>query len=133
MQQTEQPGSYGLCSDLFVTRKAGGDTLLVGGTAEDQTRWMRVLSHRAAQVIWFRLTRFLYPERSDDATALAATAAMRSADAPTITSHAEVARHKDGGYEIIGIAGLKQWTARMSETDAPAFWTALDAALHPNG
>ncbi|NWF68726.1 MAG: hypothetical protein HXY40_06555 [Chloroflexi bacterium] len=112
-----------------MTRKPGGDSFLVGGTAEDSTRWTRVLSQRAAQIVWFHLGRYLYPEKTQTSVAIVATAPMRNADAPTITSHAAVDKAKEGGYQIHGWAGDKEWSARLSDEEAQKFFEALGAAL----
>jgi hypothetical protein len=129
----EKPaGSYGFCTGLFVTRKAGGDSFIIGGVAEDSSRWTRVLAQRAAQIIWQYLGKILYPERTAEATAFIATAPFRNADAPTITSHAAVDKTTEGMYQLQGWAGDKVWSALLSEDEARTFWNALDHALYPN-
>jgi hypothetical protein len=131
---TEQPKrTYGLSSNLFVSRKAGGESVIVGGTAEDNTRWTRVLSQRAAQMLWFHLTRFLFPEKSAMVTALVTTAPFRGSDMPTITTHMTVDKLPDGGFEIAGWVGEQNWWVRLSDYEAQRFWTALDIALYPVG
>ena len=131
---TEKPaGSYGFCTGLFVTRKAGGESFIIGGIAEDASRWTRVLSQRAAQIIWLFLGKFLFHERTAEATAFVATAPFRNADAPTITSHAAVDKTNDGAFQVQGWAGEKAWTATLNEEEAKAFWTTLDKALYPSG
>ena len=129
---TEKPaGSYGFCTGLFVTRKAGGDSFIIGGVAQDASRWTRVLAKRAAQIIWQYLGKFLYPERTAEATAFIATAPFRNADAPTITSHAAVDKTQDGTYHLQGWAGEKVWSVFLTEEEAQNFWAALDGALYP--
>jgi len=129
----EKPiGSYGLCTGLFVTRRAGGDSLIIGGIAEDASRWTRVLSQRAAQIVWLYLGQFLYPERMSSANAFIATAPIRNADAPTITSHAAVDKNKEGIYQLQGWAGEKVWSANLNEDEAKNFWGVLDKALYPS-
>ena len=129
----EKPaGSYGFCTGLFVTRKAGGDSFIIGGVAQDSSRWTRVLAQRAAQIIWQYLGKFLYPERTAESNAFIATAPFRNADAPTITSHASVDKTAEGMYQLQGWAGEKVWSALLSEDEARTFWTALDHALYPN-
>jgi hypothetical protein len=127
---TEKPaGAYGMCKELFVTRKAGGDSFIVGGVAEDSTRWTRVLSQRAVQIIWFHLGQFVNEDKTKGSAPLLATAPIRHADAPTITSHTAVDKTKDGHYQILGWAGEKTWSAHLSAEDALSFWNALDTAL----
>jgi hypothetical protein len=130
---TEKPAaSYGYCKELFAMRK-GGDSLIVGGVAEDASRWTRVLTQRAGQAVWLYLIKFLFPESAEGANTLIATAAFRQADAPTITSHAVVDKAKDGTYTLRGWAGEKLWSAQLQEDEAINFWIALDKALYPNG
>ncbi len=133
MSTEKAAGSYGFCTGLFVTRKAGGESLIIGGVAEDSTRWTRVLAQRAAQIIWLQLGKFLFPEQTAEATAFVATAPFRNADAPTITSHAAVDQLENGNYQLHGWAGEKEWSAHLSEEEAKAFWTVLDKALYPSG
>jgi len=124
---------YGLSTNLFVSRKAESDSIVVGGIGEDTTRWTRVLSHRAAQMLWFHLTRFLFPEKSDMVTALVTTAPLRSATLPTITTHMMVDKLQSGGYEFMGMVGEQTWWVRLNDYEAHRFWTALDIALYPVG
>jgi hypothetical protein len=124
---------YGLSTNLFVSRKAGGESLVVGGIAEDSSRWTRVLSARAAQMLWFHLTKLLFPEKSDMVTALITTAPIRSDALRTITTHMSVDPMENGGYEIVGWVGDQTWWMRLTDFEARRFWTALDIALYPMG
>ena len=98
----EMKQSYGQSSNLFVSRKASGDSIVMGGTAEDTTRWTRVLSQRAAQMLWFHLAQLLYPDKSDMITAMIVTAPLRDSTRPTITTHMTVDLDSSGSYEIAG-------------------------------
>jgi hypothetical protein len=129
----EMKHSYGLSSNLFVSRKASGDSIVMGGTAEDTTRWTRVLSQRAAQMLWFHLARLLYPDKSDMITALIATAPLRDASRPTITTHMTVDLTSSGGFEIAGWIDGQSWQTHLDEPEATRFWSALDIALYPVG
>ncbi len=126
---------YGLSTGLFVTRKPGGRSLVVGGIGEGDMRWTRVLSNRAAQLLWFHLVQFLYPDRSANIKAEVMTAPIRGANLPTVTDHMEVEATEDKkGFQIIGYTGSRPvWRASLAKNDAQQFWTALDAALYPNG
>lgn len=131
---TQQPGqSYGHATNLFVTRKASGDSIVVGGIAQDSSRWARVLSQRAAQMLWFNLTQLLYPDQSDKVNALITTAPLRGADLPTITTHTTVDKTDDGSYEVTGWIGSYTWRLTLDEAEAFRFWKALDGALSPHG
>jgi len=129
----EPSQAYGLSSNLFVHRKSSGESIVVGGTAEDESKWTRVLSQRAAQMLWFYLTQLLFPEKSEMVTALVTTAPLRSADLPTITTHTTVDRTPDGGFEIMGWVGDQTWVVKLSDPETRRFWTALDIALYPAG
>ncbi|MBZ0303521.1 MAG: hypothetical protein K8J31_27520 [Anaerolineae bacterium] len=124
---------YGLSTNLFVSRKANGDSLVVGGLGEDASRWTRVLSQRAAQMFWYHLTRHLFPEKSDMVTALVSTSPLRGDHMPTITTQVKVEPRPDGGYDVVGWVGDQTWWVRLSDYEARRFWTALDIALYPVG
>lgn len=125
--------SYGLSKNLFISRKTGGESLVIGGIAEDSTRWTRVLSQRAAQILWFHLSRYLFPEKAELASAMIMTAAIRSTDMPTITSHMTVDQAGDGEYNIVGWINDHSWSIRLDNSEAQQFWTALDTILYPSG
>ncbi len=129
----EPKHTYGHATNLFVSRKMSGESLVIGGIAEDSSRWTRVLSARAAQMLWFHLTRLLFPEKSDMVTALVSTAPLRSDALPTITTHMTVDPIEGGGFEVVGWIGDQNWWVRMSDYEARRFWTALDIALYPVG
>lgn len=130
----QQPGqSYGHARNLFVSRKASGDSIVVGGFAENSSRWTRVLSQRAAQMLLLHLTQLLFPDQSEMVVASISTAPLRGADLPTITTHTAVDKSSDGAYEITGWIGGQTWGLLLDEDEAQSFWKALDGALSPQG
>lgn len=133
MMSEEPRASYGLSTNLFVSRKSSGESLVMGGVGEDSGRWTRVLSIRAAQMLWFHLTQVLFPEKSEIVTALVSTAPLRSSTLPTITTHMAVDPVEEGGVEIVGWVGDNTWWVRLTDYEARRFWTALDLALYPVG
>jgi hypothetical protein len=124
---------YGHSTDLFVNRKRSGESLVVGGIGQDQARWTRVLSHRAAQMLWYHLTQHLFPEKCDVVTALATTAPLRNDTMPTITTHVQVEYQNNSCYDIVGWVGGETWWVRLNEPEARRFWAVLDMALFPVG
>lgn len=131
---SSQPkSSYGLSNNLFVSRKAGGESIVIGGIAENAARWTRVLTQRAAQMLWFNLTQLLFPDKSDMVTAMVMTAPLRSSDLPTITTHVTVDQAKNGNFEVTGWIGSQTWMLALDAIEARRFWTALDIALYPVG
>lgn len=130
----QQPGqSYGYAKDLFVMRKASGDSIVVGGLAENSSRWTRVLSQRAAQMLLLHLTQLLFPDQSEMVIGSISTAPLRGADLPTITTHTSVDKSGDGAFEITGWVGTQTWGMLLDEPEAQSFWKALDGALSPQG
>ncbi|GIL12300.1 MAG: hypothetical protein BroJett038_10200 [Chloroflexota bacterium] len=123
--------TYGLSKNLFVSRKASGDSIVVGGTGEDNTRWTRVLSYRAAQMLWFNLAELLYPEKSKRIGGLITTAPLRGADLPTITTHTAVDKTEDSNFEVTGWAGSQSWVIKLDADEVRRLWSALDAVLTP--
>lgn len=129
----EMKHSYGRSSNLFVSRKASGDSIVMGGIAEDSSRWTRVLSKRAAQMLWFHLAQILYPDKADYITGMISTTPIRSNDLPTITAHMTVDTLENGNYEIVGWINNQTWVISIEAGEAQKFWTALDIALNPAG
>jgi hypothetical protein len=125
--------SYGLSTNLFVSRKASGESIVMGGTAADSSRWTRVLSKRAAQMLWFHLAQILYPDKADYLTGMINTTPIRSTDMPTITAHMTVDTLENGNYEIVGWINSQSWETLLDAQEAQRFWTALDIALNPAG
>ncbi len=125
--------AYGLSTSLFVNRKRSGESLVVGGVSENSSRWTRVLSHRAAQMLWYQLTQLLFPEKSDVVTGLVSTTPLRSESLPTVTTHVTVDGHDGGVYDIMGWVGEQSWSARVNGMEARVLWKALDVALFPVG
>src|SRR5258708_30514963 len=81
---------YGLTHECFATSKSEGETIVVGGVGPEAHRWARVLTRRAAQNLWFQLTRILFPEKSAQVTSMAQTAALPPSDHPTLPTHVQV-------------------------------------------
>jgi hypothetical protein len=129
----ESNQSYGLSANIFVSRKVSGDTVIVGGLAADSSRWTRVLSQRAAQMLWFHLAKLLYPDKSEKIRALIATAPLRDSTRPTITTHMTVDKLANGEYGITGWINGQSWEAQFESPEAQRFWSALDIALYPMG
>jgi hypothetical protein len=125
--------TYGRTLDWFVLRKTsvGGATLVIGGTAQDAIRWTRVLTERAARMLWFSLTQGLFPEQSDRLTARLATLPMRPPLLPTITNQLWVESCDEGHFELVGLTGGHTWTARLDRKEAERLWTALNQVLFP--
>ena len=137
---TDQPEHriYGHATNLFLTRRPDGDNLILGGIAADTSRWTRILSYRAAQMMWFHLTKLLYPDKADMVTALVSTAPLRSINVPNITTQATVsktsaAEKANDVYFIAGRSTSGTWEIRLSDYEAHRLWTVLDVALFPTG
>jgi hypothetical protein len=123
---------YGISSQLYVIGKPNTDAIVVGGIAEDSSRWTRVLSARAAYMLWFHLARLLMPEQMEQVTTFFNTTPLRSAILPTITNHCTVEK-LDGYLEITGWAGERSWIIQLTDNDVSPLWTALDKLLFPQG
>lgn len=122
---------YGESTDLFVTRKSNGGSIVLGGTGEDTSKWIRILSNRAAQLLWFQVTQELHPDKAKKATTVVTTAPMREANSPTITTHTNFEKAQNF-YSIVGWIGNKTWQADLTEQEAERFWIALSRALYPS-
>lgn len=133
MASNQPTQDYGASKDLFVTRKVGSDGFIIGGTGVDDTKWTRVLTQRAAQLLWYQLIQYLFPEKSQMVKALAVTAPMRNASLPTVTAHLMVNKLSDTEYEIMGWAGQNVWQTSVNIIAARQFWVVLDRTLYPTG
>lgn len=122
---------YGASTNLFVTSKANGESIVVGGTGADTSRWVRILSKRAAQLLWFQMTQLLHPEKAKQATTVVTTAPMRNADLPTVTTHTNVDQ-EDEVYSITGWIGNKTWHTDLNQQEIERFWVAMTKALYPS-
>lgn len=117
---------YGLTANMFVTRKAAGETYVLGGLAQNATMWTRVLSQNAAYRLWFRLMQVLFPEHADQITAQLDTTPLRDSLLPTITTTINLERLDNGRYEIVGWSGGLTWTAQLEAREAHRLWSSLD-------
>lgn len=125
--------SYGMSYNLFVAPKTSTQSLVIGGVAEDTSRWTRVVSKRAALVLWYYLTVQLFPEKATRVTALVQTMPARTVELPTITQHIDVSRLASGMFEIAGRVAEHSWTLRLTLNEAQRLWDGLDIALQPKG
>ncbi len=128
-----QRRQIGLSTDLTVSREEGDLTVMLGGVDQSEDRWSQVLTRRAAQVLWFKLTVLLYPDKSDMVTGLAVTAPLRAPSNPEVTTHVEVVKGAGSQYTLVGWIQRNTWKVLLSEMDARRLWTALDVALFPVG
>ncbi len=124
---------HGLSTDLFVSRKESDHTLVLGGMGQEEKRWVHVMTQRAAQILWFRLTQLLYPDKAEMVTGLASTAPLRSVSSPSVTTHVDIVRSGDDQYTLVGWILRNNWRVQLSEMEARRLWAALDLALYPVG
>ena len=105
--------TYGISSRVFVNRKRSGDSLVIGGIDANEARWTRVLSQRAAQMLWYHLTVHLFPEKSDMVTALVSTSPLRAESRPTITTHMTVEQSNSSSFDVVGWIGEQTVLGKM--------------------
>lgn len=124
---------YGQSTDLFVSRKESDQTLVLGGVGQGEQRWVHVMTQRAAQVLWFKLTNLLFPDKSAVVTGLAQTAPLRAPDNNSVTTHVEVVKNGEAVYTLIGWVERNTWMVQLTELETRRLWAALDLALYPVG
>ncbi len=125
---------YGVSTDLSAQGDEPSRTIVVEGTGENGIHWAHTLTWRAAQIMWFRLTQLLYPDKAPVVTGLAVTAPLSTTSGITLTTHTEVVRSREGDhYTIVGWVQRSTWRAVMCEDQARRLWTALDQVLYPVG
>lgn len=129
--------ALGLSTNLFVNPLPHGDIVVIGGTVADEqntsVKWTRILSRRAAHLLWYHLTRLLFPEKAPFVTAIAMTAPIRNAAKPTITSHIEAEKSDEHRFDIMGVMGNNRWGFEADAYEAQRLWAGLDRALYPDG
>lgn len=123
---------YGHSTDLFVSRKESDHTLVLGGVGQNEQRWAHIMSRRAAQVLWFKLTELLYPEKAQVVTSIATTAPLTVPATRDLTTHIEVLK-TDDGYTLVGRVQRMRWLVKLTELEVRRLWAALDLALYPVG
>jgi hypothetical protein len=141
MGMTSEFVDMGLVTDLSAMQMPGNsNAVLISGTSPDHSRWVRVVTRGAAQVLWFRLAHILFPRAAEQITHRTSTAVLRSAAAPTITSSFEVLYEEEDEQEgedaliqVIGIGGIEEWCIRFSPESAKQLWTSLEKTLHMGG
>lgn len=127
----EAPHSaYGLSVELFVTRKASGEAIVIGGMGTGVSRWVRILSLRAAHLLWMGLAQALYPETALAESIRPATSPLRNLNLPSVTSHIQVEQIEEGGVMILGWVETKTWQVMLNRSEAEKFWDALNKALY---
>lgn len=129
----------GTINEVFVTSRPDGNSIIIGGTLlanqnADTNKWTRVLSRRAAQILWYRLTLLIFPERASEVTTRVTTAPLRpTAGLTMLTTHVEVAAGQDDTYAIKGTVGEDKWVVTVNGMEIRRLWAALDVALYPAG
>lgn len=123
--------AYGTTLDWFVVQKhsAAGAVLAIGGTTRSADRWIRLLSRRAAIVLWLRLTEILYPDHFKSMNAQLGTLPIRDSALPTVTNQVILEMPQAGVFELTGSAGGHAWTAQFDDVEAQRLWSALNSAL----
>ena len=129
MNTTSQ--DFGFSTRMFATLKPGGVAVAVGGMSDSGQRWIRLLTPRAAHLLWVQLAHCLFAN-ADEIIAALNTTQLREVDLPTITSHVTV-EIQLGSYILIrGISGERTWRCRLTDADARSFWVNLNRTLYSN-
>lgn len=123
---------YGLSEELSVSGKEGDHTFVLSGVGQDGQSWKHVLTRRAAQVLWCRLTELLYPDKAEMVTSLVATAPLTPTGLGSLTTHIEVIK-SDSDYTMVGRVERSRWIVQLAELELRRLWAALDLALYPVG
>ncbi len=123
-------GAYGLSGNLTVTAQAGKQTVVISGMTIYGSFWTRVLSQRAANILWFHLSALLFPFKRS-LTATVGTADMRGPGLPSITDQLIVEKLETGMFELTALSGGLEWSLKFTEAEARRLWVALNDLLRP--
>ncbi|MFN8527107.1 MAG: hypothetical protein U0670_00670 [Anaerolineae bacterium] len=121
--------SYGKTIHPFACPKPDSDAILLGGLGEDLNRWTRVLTQRAAKLLWYQLGCALYPENFREKTAQLTTLPIRSALLPSVTTDLRVDTLREDEFEVIGLGSASTWSTHLRADAAQQLWAALDDLL----
>lgn len=122
--------AYGLSGNLAITAQTGKQTIVLSGMTIYGSFWTRVLSQRAAHMLWFHLSALLFPFKRS-LTATVSTADMRDSRLPSITDHVMVEKLDAGMFELTASPGRLGWSLRFTEAEGRRLWMALDELLSP--
>lgn len=124
---------YGSCKELSLSYKESDpQVLMLGGISQDDKRWSHAMTRRAAQVLWFKLTELLYPDKASIVTSLASTAPLSALGTGNQTTHVEVVKN-DTEYTLVGRINRTRWLVQLSELEVRRLWADLDKLLYPVG
>lgn len=124
---------YGSSKELSVSSKEpDSPILMLGGVGQDDQRWSHAMTRRAAQVLWFKLTELLYPDKATIVTSLAATAPLTALGPSNHTTHVEVVKNGTE-YTLVGRVNRTRWLVQVSELEVRQLWAELDKLLYPVG
>lgn len=132
MSTTDPIYQYGHSTEVFVSRRESDHSLVLGGMGQSEP-WVHVMTRRAAQVLWFKLTLLLYPEKATMVTGLATTAPLRMVTGASVTTHVEVVHSGNDEYTLSGWYEQEAWRVQLTEQECRRLWAALDLALYPVG
>jgi len=121
--------SYGRTVSPFACLKPNSESVLLGGIGDDGERWTRVITSRAARLLWYHLGAMLDPERFAEHVIGLGTVPIRSAGLPNITSDFHIDPIDSGGCEVLGRGSGSEWSARFESEGARQLWAALDDIL----
>lgn len=123
---------YGLSKELSVSGKESDHTFVLAGVGKDGVAWKHVMTRRAAQVLWCRLTELLYPDKAEMVTSMVATAPLTPTGLGSLTTHVEVVK-SDTNYTLVGRVERSRWIVQVEELELRRLWATLDVALYPVG
>lgn len=128
-----EPKRWGLTSDLIVNVDDSLSTVEFSGLSQGEHPFQTTMTKQAARILWYRLTKELYPTESTQMTTPVNTAVLRGPDGAPMTVNIRFERLADGDFLIHGSTIATAWEIIISETDAQRLWAVLDVMLHPSG
>lgn len=131
---TQFKRNYGLLHHVFVSQKPNSNSVVIGANDPSGGLWTRVLSVRAAHILWYALGVDLFPEKFENISANLPTFMFRSVSAPSITMDLSIERlnakgEDQGDVEISGRNAAIDWSIQLKNRDALHLWEALNALL----
>lgn len=125
---------FGMTRNIFAVSNRNGETIIVGGLDHQSRRWSRLLTRRAAHMMWFHLTTLLFPSKCSQVISMAQTAPLGPVQMHRLTTFLSLTRRADTHLiEIFGQVGEDTWSCFLDDLNAQRLWASLDAMLYPAG
>lgn len=122
---------YGLVTDIQLD--FGESVFEMRGIPKKGDTFHQVLTRRAAQLMWYALTKNLFMGEAPPLTAAAGTAPLTLHDDPDMTMRVDVTKLNEDLFELRGVTRSHVWLIQATSAEMQWVWATLDVNLYPVG